>query len=466
VVSKRLAYCFGGFDDISNFFIKIAFDSLPAGGYGTQNIYFNSNIAGVSIRNYIAGIDCAGFVHRVWRFNNYNDWKDLCSNSVLVNDSLAKKGDLMNVPSHQILYAGGKIRNKVINSYESTTDLTVSDLPGVLRCYNRIVPDTHFIYSIFPILKSISPENEEVAEVSDTKPLRIECEVEAKKEVQNIRMWLDEEEIDPVVAGQSNVKKIHYMAKDLQEGYHQVSIYAESYTNNNNYCDTLSWYFYYGDTYGKSIKISDQIQEHIPYRGYIFLDKSFNFDFSEYSKMYISGDAYGISEQWVDDSIEVYVTDEYGNTSTMGHNYSKSGEVVPERSMDISDLFSPGRNKIRIVMMDDSIWGVNYGCSEIWLAYIECVGEENKIEPEKKLQNKKLDLINKKSIIIKAFDESDVIESIEIFDIVGRKIYSKNKIMSSECIVEIDGKLELAAGVYFYRVETQKGKITGKILKY
>lgn len=464
---SKLPYCFGGFDTPAEAIVKMEFGGFSGGGFGTDSIYFFSNINDVQIRNYIAGIDCAGFVHRMWDIEKYDSWSNLSNYSVTVLDSSAKTGDWINVVGHQMLQGKEVIRDLTSSTYESTVSTSVSDTPGVSYAPCRNISPEHTVYSIFPILDSIYPDNAEIVPLQKT-PLNIKCLIKAKENVQNLRMWLDYEEIAPTVTGKNYTKKVHYSYKNPEEGYHYVQIYAESYTNNNYYCDTLSWYFYYGNDYGKSVKIMDLTREMIPYRGYIFLDRSFNFDFSAYSRMYLSGDAFASTDQWVDDSIEIHVTNEYGFTTKWGYNYSHTGEVVAQPSVDISNLFSPGKNNVRIIMMDDSLWGVNYGCSEIWLSYLECVEE---IDCEAKNTRKALkivhqDKINLDKLEFNGINKDDKILSCEIFDVAGRRIFNREDLNTYKLTMEQGKDIIMSSGVYFYRIKTTNGTISGKLLKY
>jgi len=460
---RTLAYCFGGFDSPAEFGRKIITDSFPAGGYGTENIYLYSNYKYTEIRNHIAGIDCSGFIHRVWGFSTYDAWNDLLLLCTEIDTGEVLAGDWISKPRHQILFVGRNLDK--IKSYESTTNADYANNPGVTYNDDRDYPDSSHAYSIFPQFSNFSPSPETIIIAKPKEKLIISCDIKAAKTLQNIEMFLDSELVEAEVNGDDSFKTVNYEAKGMLFGYHEVKVYAEHLANNLVFGDTTTWCFYYGDDTEHSRRITDEIQQYyIPYPGFVFYDMRFTIHMNEDSKMYLAGDRYGIEEHWVDDSIEIHVTDEYGNLQKWGYNYSRTGVTVPEKRLEISSIFSPGKNDVRVILMDDSIWGTYYGCSELWMVNVGYVSESiqfcNKSENNIAIQKHE----NNDFYTIRLLDKNNLIKNIEIYDITGRQVQRYKNLNNSKYSINLN-KL-VSSGVYFYRITTTNGTISGKLLKY
>lgn len=145
----KLAYCWAGFDSpwLFNDRVERENNPLPAGGQGTSKY-------GLIARDYIAGIDCAGFVLRCWGISYYSTWGQLKNYSIGIEPSKLKQGDWLRVVGkHQLLYESGDIKSP--NVYESTSDYHVdtynnNHYPGVQHNYNRNLHKAFYPYSIFP----------------------------------------------------------------------------------------------------------------------------------------------------------------------------------------------------------------------------------------------------------------------------------------------------------------------------
>ena len=151
----RLAYCWGGFDPPSGFKNRVEYGFVPAGGQGTSKY-------GWIASNYIAGIDCAGFVLRCWGINSYSTWQQLKNISIGIDPSKLKRGDWLNKPGHhQMLYESGDIHCP--NVYESTSDYhDPNHYPGVQHNYNRDTKNEYYPYSPFPQFDTEDPADGEV----------------------------------------------------------------------------------------------------------------------------------------------------------------------------------------------------------------------------------------------------------------------------------------------------------------
>jgi hypothetical protein len=119
-----VAYDWGGFDTVSGY-----------NGYMDPNTYKAGDINTAGTESCSRGVDCAGFVSRVWALSTYHNCTALADpilSCPLYATTYLRRGDIMDDPGHHVVWfdttaSGG------IYDYESTTD---SSYDRVVRMYS------------------------------------------------------------------------------------------------------------------------------------------------------------------------------------------------------------------------------------------------------------------------------------------------------------------------------------------
>jgi hypothetical protein len=159
----KMAYCWSGFDTPSDLKNKAEREKnpLPAGGYNTDQFGY--------CRDYIAGIDCSGFVIRCWGLSVYKDYQSSLLNYALeIDEEDLKVGDLLRKSGHSILYVSGTYPN--CNIFESQADRsTGAPFPGVVHHTRNVAQQggVYTPYSIFPQFSDESPADGEVVDLPE-----------------------------------------------------------------------------------------------------------------------------------------------------------------------------------------------------------------------------------------------------------------------------------------------------------
>ncbi len=158
---NKMPYCWSGFDTPSELKSRVerAKNPLPAGGYDTRDFDY--------CRDYIAGIDCSGFVIRCWGFNSYVDYQSSLLNYALeIEEEALKQGDLLRKSGHSIMYVSGPLNNCNIYESQARGEDIAPYYPGVTNI-RRNISDDYTPYSIFPQFSDESPEDGELVDLPE-----------------------------------------------------------------------------------------------------------------------------------------------------------------------------------------------------------------------------------------------------------------------------------------------------------
>lgn len=177
---SRMPYSFGCFNTPSNF--NMSMNKCP-GGIGTEDIYNTLQAAGLTIRDSIAGIDCAGFVLRCWGVNYYTGYTQRYEYGIKIEPHLARKGDWIVESHHQLLcdslleYDPGRKIGK-FNLYESTARKNPgNNYPGV-QCNKGKLVKNFQVYSPFPQFSSPKPGNGYIVHLDDPNVTEYDIDIE------------------------------------------------------------------------------------------------------------------------------------------------------------------------------------------------------------------------------------------------------------------------------------------------
>ena len=241
----RLSYCWSGFDTPWDFKARVEDENspVPAGGYNTKDY-------GSVAKLHIAGIDCAGFVLRCWGFSTYITYEQLLNNSLKIEESRLKKGDLMRWPGwHIVLYYSGTHPNCIVYESQASSGTGVP-YPGVSLSPERNF-DNYYACSIFPQFSDAQPPP---GSYNPEQEIDLSLTIWAKGEVSSDHIYLviDGESVtgftlDPV----TDTTWILSYHKDFEDsGAHIVEVTADNYAfgSGHYYRDEYHWGFYTGVT--------------------------------------------------------------------------------------------------------------------------------------------------------------------------------------------------------------------------
>lgn len=464
----KMPYVFGGFDSEDIFwpFITGTDPAYPAGGYNTEKIYLYGEGYQYNTDSKIGGIDCAGFIHRIWKISNYTSYKWLTDSTVLIVDSFKRRGDLANIPGHQMLYISGD--TSAPNVYESTSKVN-DGYPGVQFTAKRILESCK-IYTPFPYIFPSYPHRYECVDYQK-KPIEVACSLKSMGSIGNIKMTINGTWIEHTANSDALNRNIEikYKVRHPEKGIYKVKVYAENTLFNNQYCDTFAYEFYHGLEFD-AFRVSYANLMPIPEKGYIFLDSTFFYDYNAGDSIFLSGNPLGTSEHWVDDIIIITATDTCGAIKTWKHNYSSYfGAVTPEPPTNITGVFFEGKNLLHIQLLDDENFRVDCGCSDLWISrnkveYAKIVNEDVQAEEQITKNQIQLELVQAEDCITFLSNNNTSGKELAVFDVLGREIFSteftSDKVVWNKC----SGKGErVSRGVYFYRIRSGNENITGKI---
>ncbi len=190
ITQSRMPYSYGCFNTPSNF--NMSMNKCP-GGIGTKAIYDTLHASGLTIKDSIAGIDCAGFVLKCWEIATYTAWTQCRTLGMEIDKSLVKKGDWINIPEHQLLFFSNtemqSIDSFYYNVYESTSYIGgINTYPGVQYNLNRkILKRDLNVYSIFPQFSNPKPEKLDIVYL-DEQPTTIELTIRASGDIDNTKI--------------------------------------------------------------------------------------------------------------------------------------------------------------------------------------------------------------------------------------------------------------------------------------